>query len=75
MIQRQTKTKYKMKTTLKPLAMAVLVAVFTVVSFISLKANDDTKSIKQYQAIYTQPDDTNHEDTSGGPVIPPQPLK
>jgi len=64
-----------MKTSLKPLVMAILVAVFTVVSFISINAKDDSKSIKQYQAIYSQPDDSNHEDTNGGPVIPPNPSK
>ncbi|CAN5470536.1 hypothetical protein BH10BAC5_BH10BAC5_12430 [soil metagenome] len=69
-----------MKTTLKPLAIAVIVAIFTTASIFSLNAKSETKKndvsiSKNITPILTADslDEGNGEDEGGGPKIPPDP--
>ena len=68
-----------MKTNIKQVAAAIIVAIFTAVSIFSMTAKSDTVSSKNYKPFYVHVSDSsdgNWDDTtdgSGGSQVPPDP--
>ena len=67
-----------MKTNIKQVAAAIIVAIFTAVSIFSMTAKSDTVGSKSYKPFYAHVSDSiegNGDDTtdgSGGPTYPPK---